>query len=166
MSTRATELSAAIDVVRRGGPPLLASDVSYHKGIDVSHLRPVGVTDDQGIYVVLPLLGKLTGSTDPAQLMEWFFIGCFAVLFAVYPLLFYELFGSVAVALLAPLGVYWKFRFTQHEDVYFISAWCMLLCLPGLMLAYRWWQGRRLRAVALLVVLMLVASFATAIRIQ
>ena len=167
MGSRAADVAASIAVLDRGGPPLLASDVPYHPGIAVSHLRPVGVTDDEGIYVYLPFLSKLTGERDPATLMKWLFMGCFALLVLVYPLMFFELFGSVAVAVAAPLLVLWKFAFTQSLDLYWILAWCMLLGIPGLVLAYQWWSAdRRRAAVLLLAALMLVASFATSIRIH
>jgi hypothetical protein len=167
MGSRATDVAASIAVLDRGGPPLLASDVRYHAGIAVSHLRPVGVTDDEGIYVYLPVLSKLTGERDPATLMKWLFMGCFALLVLVYPLMFFELFGSAAVAVAAPFLVLWKFEFTQSLDLYWILAWCMLLGIPGLVLAYQWWSADRKRAaVLLLTALMLVASFATSIRIH
>jgi hypothetical protein len=167
MSSRSSDVAASIAVLDRGGPPLLASDVPYHSGIDVSHLRPVGVTDDQGIYVYLPLLSRLSGEHDPNVLMKWLFMGCFGLLVLILPLLFYELFGSIAVAVLVPILAVWKFKFSQTLDLYWILAWCMLLGIPSLVLGYQWWSaGRRRAAVLLLTGLMLAASFSTSIRIH
>ncbi len=167
MGSRASDVAASIAVLDRGGPPLLASDVPYRPGIAVIHLRPVGVTDDQGIYVYLPELSKLTGERDPATLMKWLFIGCFGLLALVYPLMFYELFGSVAFAVAAPLLALWKFGYTESRDLYWVLAWCMLLGIPGLALAYQWWAASRRRAATLLLTaLTLIASFSTSIRIQ
>jgi len=167
MSSRSSDVSASIAVLDHGGPPLLASDVPYHAGIDVSHLRPVGVTDDQGIYVYLPLLSRITGEHDPSTLMKWLFTGCFALLVLVLPLMFFELFGSVAVAVGAPILALWKFGFTEKLDLYWVLSWCMLLGIPGVVLAYRWWTlQKRRRAVVLLVALMIAASFSTSIRIH
>jgi hypothetical protein len=166
MTSRENDIAGSIAVLDRGGPPLLKSDIPYSKGVALNHLSPAGVTDDQGIYVYLPELAKATGEHDPAILMKWFFMGCFTLLVLLYPLMFYELFGSVAGAVLSPLLVLWRFDFTQSLDLYWILAWCMLLCIPGLALAYRWWPGHRRRSVVLLVVLMLAASFSTSIRIH
>ena len=166
MGTRAAGVSASIAVLERGGPPLLGSDVPYHSGIAVSHLQPVGVTDDQGIYLYLPELARLTGERNPAVLMKWLFIGCFALLVLVYPFLFYELFGSVAVAIAAPILALGEFAFTEGSDLYWVLSWCMLLGIPGLVLAHQWWSAHRRRAVLLLTALMLMASFSTSIRIQ
>jgi hypothetical protein len=167
IGSRTDDIAASIAVLDRGGPPLLASDVPYHSGLAVSHLRPVGATDDEGIYVYLPAISKATGEHDPATLMKWLFMGCFALLVLVYPFLFYGLFGSVAVAVAAPLLALWRFGFTESRDLYWILAWCMLLGIPGLVLAYQWWSANRRRAaVLLLAAVMLVASFSTSIRIQ
>jgi hypothetical protein len=166
MGSRTDEVAASISVLDRGGPLLLQSDVPYHPGIAITHLRPVGVTDDQGIYVYLPTLSKLTGQDDPATLMKWLFMGCFALLVLIYPLMFYELFGSVAVAIAAPVVALWKFGFTETFDLYWILSWCMLIGIPGLVLAHQWWSTHRRRAILLLTALMLVASFSTSIRIH
>jgi hypothetical protein len=167
MSSRADDVAASIAVLDRGGPPLLGSDVPYHPGIAVAHLRPIGVTDDQGIFVYLPFLSRATGEKDPSTLLKWLFMGCFALLVLVYPLMFYELFGSVAVAVAAPVLALWKFGSTETLDLYWVLAWCMLLGIPGLVLAYKWWSASRRRAaVLLLTALMLVASFSTSIRIH
>lgn len=167
MGSRAADVESSIGVLDRGGPPLLASDAPYHQGIALSHLHPAGAGDDQGIFLYLPELSKLTGQKDPATLMKWLFVGCFALLALVYPLMFYELFGSIFVALAAPLLAVWKFGFTESQDLYWILAWCMLLGIPGIVLAYQWWRANRRRAAAVLLVgLMIAASFSTSIRIN
>jgi hypothetical protein len=166
MSSRMSEIQASIEVLNRGGPPLLGSDVPYHSGIGVNHLRPIGITDDQGIYVWLPLLGHWTGESDPAVLMKWLYVGCFTLLVLVYPLIFYELFGSIAVAVAAPLLVLWKFDYAKGMDIYWILLWSMLLGLPLVFAALRLWERRRRVAIGLLVAATLVASFSTSIRIH
>ena len=166
MSSRMSEIQTSIDVLNRGGPPLLGSDVPYHRGIDVNHLRPIGITDDQGIYVWLPLLGHWTGESDPAVLMKWLYVGCFTLLVLVYPLVFYEIFGSIAVAAAAPLLALWKFDYAKGMDIYWILLWSMLLGLPLVFAALRLWQRRRGTAIGLLFSAMLVASFSTSIRIH
>jgi hypothetical protein len=166
LSTRVDGVASSIDVLDHGGPPLLVSDVPYHRGLDRAQLHPAGATDDQGIYLYLPLLGHWSGEHDPAVLMLWLFAGCFALLVLLTPLIVYAIFGSVAAAIVAPLLVLWKFDLT-NSDLYWIQAWVVLLGLPGLLLAYRWWRQTRLRAAAaLLIGLMVAASFATSIRAQ
>jgi hypothetical protein len=165
MGTRADHIAASIAVLDRGGPLLLSSDVPYRPGIAVRHLQPI-VGDDEGIYVYLPELSRLTGEHDPGTLMKWLFMGCFGLLVLVYPLIVYELFGSVVGAVASPLLVMWRFDFTQRLDLYWILAWCMLLCIPGLVLAWRWWGLHRKRAIVLLIAVTVAASFATSIRIH
>ena len=79
--------------------------------------------------------------------------------FLCYPLLFFELFGSVTMALAAPLLAIWKTRFVEDLDLYWISIWCMLLALPAVVLGYKLWGTRRRVAVLVLTGAMLVASF-------
>jgi hypothetical protein len=93
--------------------------------------------------------------------MKLFVLGSFALLACIYPLLFYELFGSVAVAVVAPV-LPGAFLIAGNSDIYWIAAWCALACLPVLMLlASRRWSGRSVAACAGVAI---VASFANSIR--
>jgi hypothetical protein len=164
LSTRVDGVASSIDVLDHGGPPLLVSDVPYHHGLERSQLHPAGAGDDQGIYLYLPLLGHWTGEHDARTLMLWLFAGCFGLLILLTPLIVYAIFDSVPAAIVAPLLVLWRFDLT-NSDLYWIQAWAVLLGIPGLLLAYRWWRQDRLRAAAaLLIGLMVAASFATSIR--
>ena len=166
MPTRMDGISQSIAVLDRGGPPLLGSDIPYSKGIATSHLFVVGAPDDQGIYLYLPVLGHLTGEKNPAVLMEWFYTGTFALLIFLIPLIAFELFGGL-FAFLAPLLVLWQFDRVEGMDLYWIMAWIMLLGLPALLLAYRWWcKGLRRRATAAMVGLAVAAGFASSIRAE
>lgn len=167
MAARSQDVSASIAVLDRGGPPLLASQVPWRSGLPAADLRPTGVTDDEGIYLYLPLLGEVTGEHDPNVLMKWLYLACMGLLVLVFPLVFYELFGSIVGAVAAPILAVWKFQFAQTLDLYWVLAWVMLLGLPVLVLAYRWWtKGRRRAALWLMFALMLVGSFSTSIRIH
>jgi hypothetical protein len=164
MGSRVDGVASSIDVLDHGGPPLLVSDVPYHTGIDRAHLSPAGAGDDEGIYLYLPLLGHWTGERDPGVLMRSLFAACFGLLVFLTPLLVFAIFDSLAAAVIAPLLVLVGFDLTK-TDLYWVQAWAMLLGIPGLFLAFRWWsQGRRRRAAWLLISLGVAASFATSIR--
>src|SRR5262249_51443869 len=53
-----------------------------------------------------------------------------------------------------------------NTDIYWVTAWGMLLGLPAVALAHKLWNGHRRVAVALLVASAFLASFVTSIRIQ
>ena len=166
MGTRTDGVSASIAVLDRGGPPLLGARVPYGSpgAKPATDYYPVGVTDDQGLYLYLPVLGWATGQHDPHLLLKWFFIGCFALLFALYPLLFYEFTGSALAAIAAPILVLHSFAFLRDTDLYWIVGWCVLLGLPLVFVALKREWGKL--SFALLVCAGLVASFATSIRIH
>ena len=87
---RADSITGSISVLDRGGPPLLGSEGG----------QPVApeAGDDPGAILYLSLLGHAVGSSDPLQLLKWTFVGAFALLFAVYPILWFELLSSAAAA--------------------------------------------------------------------
>jgi hypothetical protein len=167
MSTRVNGIAAAIETLDRGGPPLLGSKPPWGTpGLTARNYVPVGVGDDQGAYLYLSYLGHWTGERTPQVLIRWAFIGLMSLLLLVYPLLFYELFGSTIAGVLAPLLVVWKFGFLANTDIYWVTAWGMLLCLPAVALAYTVWPRGRGLAIGLLVGSALVASFVTSVRIH
>jgi hypothetical protein len=166
MATRTDGVSASIAVLDAGGPPLLGAHGQYGApGAKASRdYFPVGTADDQGIYLYLPLIGHATGERDPHVLLNWFFIGCFALLFLVYPVLIYELFGSFLAAIAAPAIVLHWFAFLRNSDLYWIVGWGLLLGLPIVLVAYVRPWGKT--AIGLLVASGLLASFCTSVRIH
>jgi hypothetical protein len=164
LGTRVQGLTTAIDVVDHGGPPLLGSSRPYSESWQTTPEQryfSTASTDDPGIYVYLPFAGRILGIDDPRLLLKWFVLASFALLSCIYPLLFYELFGSLAVALVSPL-LPLAFLVRGNADIYWIAAWCALACLPALMLlASRRWSGRSIAACAGIAI---VASFASSIR--
>lgn len=166
MTTRVDGVSASIAVLDAGGPPLLGAKTRYGAtGVDPrTDYYPVGVTDDQGLYLYLPVLGHLTGESDPHVLLKWFYIGCFALLFAVYPLLMYEVMGSLLAAIAAPALVVAWFGFLENSDLYWIAGWSVLLGLPLVLAAFVRPWGKW--SVSFLVAAAVVASFSTSIRIH
>jgi hypothetical protein len=165
MDSRATGIQAEIAVLDRGGPLLIGATKPYgapgtRPQVDY---YPVGLADDLGAFVYLPELGHRTGTDDPRILLKWSFIALFSLLLLVYPLVFYELLGSVLAALAAPLLLLYGFRFMYDTDIYWITGWVILLCLPLVMLVYKRWNRW---SIAWLALLMLVASFASSIRVN
>jgi hypothetical protein len=164
LGSRVQGLTTAIDVVDHGGPPLLGSTRPYSQPWQTTPEQryfSAASTDDPGIYVYLPVAGRILGVDDPRLLMKWFALASFALLAAIYPLLFYELFGSVAVAVVSSLLLA-TFSFLGNSDIYWIAGWCALVCLPVLMLlASRRWSGRSVAACAGVAI---VASYASSIR--
>jgi hypothetical protein len=164
LGTRQTQLPAAQQVLDAGGPPLVAANVPYEQALrDPSQFYPANRSDDPGIYLYLPVFGHVTGDKNPLSQLKWFFIGCMALVLLMYPLVFYLLFDSRAVALAAPLVVLFGFSFLENRDIYFIEAWAILFGVPLLMLAARG-QWRRRSGLALLAVAALAASFANSVR--
>lgn len=163
-SSRIAEVASAVDVLSHGGPPLVVSDVPYRPGLAPSHLSPAGITDDQGIYLYLPLLGDWSGIRDPALLLKWLFIGCWALAVFAIPFIVDAIFASLAAVAVTPLLLDWIVLHV-YKDVYWVQAWIAVLGIPLLVLAYRWWVVGRRRAVATIVApLLLAAGFATSIR--
>lgn len=165
MSDRTLILQQTTQVFRSGGPPLLACAKPYQgPAFDLQRdCRPAGVTDDQGIYLYLPLLGAVIGSSDPLLLLKWLFILLFVPLLAGYPLLFRRISGSTTAGVVAPLLVCWFFSFFRFLDIYWVTAWCLLATLPVLALLLR---RERLgpSGVAVLMAICIVGGVATSIR--
>jgi hypothetical protein len=164
LGSRLQGLTTAIDVIDHGGPPLLGSSRPYSESWQTTPEQSyfsAASTDDPGIYLYLPVAGRILGVDDPRLLMKWFALASFALLACIYPLLFYELFGSLAVAVVSPLLLA-TFSFLGNSDIYWIAGWCALVCLPVLMLlASRRWSGRSVAACAGVAI---VASYASSIR--
>ena len=166
MSSRLNALTSAIDVVDHGGPPLLASTLPYERSWRTTPAQSyysAAHTDDPGIYVYVPEAAHVLGIHDPRVALKLLALGSFALLAIIYPLVFYDLFGSVAAAVVAPL-LLGAFTFLRNSDIYWVAGWCALLCLPPLFLVAtrRWtrWSAAACVAAAL------VASYAGSIRSQ
>jgi hypothetical protein len=166
MPMRADGIRGSLQVLEQGGPPLLSpfNNITYPK-LD-STLRytyyPLPRSDDAGIYLFVPALGRLVGSDDPQLLVRWLFIGMFACALAIFPIAFFEIFGSVLAGLVAPLLLLYKIVPGADNDIYWIQAWAALFCLP-LLLALRASRIGRWRLAGIAAV-MLPAGAASAMR--
>jgi hypothetical protein len=155
LGARQDAIRNSIRVLDQGGPPLLTAQGGQP--------FPAEATDDPGIILILPQLRHVFGTSDPIQLLKWFFVVAFALLLAVYPILWFEVLSSAVAAVVAPIFVLLQFRFLAVDDVYWVAAWCLLLCVPCILLIYQRWKPISL---ALLVFPVLLASLASSIRSQ
>lgn len=154
-ASRAVDLRASLTVLDRGGPALLG----YHPGTHTPY--PIGFSDDQGVYVVVPVLSHWLGAHDPIALLRWLWIGAWALALLASAPVALLLFRSSWAALLTPptlLVCIFSFGF---GDIYWVAAWVLVTCMPPLILLARRPLGRRWPA---LVLIALVAGVSTAIR--
>ena len=135
----------------------------YDRARPLEGCAPVGVSDDQGLYLYLPLLADVAGLDSAEEALRWMYITLFAVLALVSPLIFYGLFKSLLAALVAPAAIVFHFDLFVDTDIYWISGWCYLLAVPLLLLVYERW-GRY--SPLLLAGVVAIGSFATSIRIH
>ena len=164
MGSRQALLQDSIRSIEHGGPPLTATQERLRDGQHVSEktLFASNQGDDEGIYFYLPVMAKVLGNNDPKWLLKWLFIALMALVLFAYPFIFYGLFSSFAAAVIAPLFVLYKTPHLFQSDIYWISAWVLLLCVPALaLIATRPWTRRCLYA---LLVIVAVAGLASPIR--
>lgn len=164
MQSRQVELERAQRALATGGPPLYACLDDYDSENPLAGCYPAGTTDDQGIYLVLPLFAEAVGIDSPELAMKWLYITLFGLLAFVAPLIFHALFGSVLAGLFAGLAIVFRLDVFANTDVYWFSSWCYLLAVPLLLLVYKRWNGW-LSVVALAGVVV-IGSFATVVRIH
>jgi hypothetical protein len=153
---RQGELLSSLDMLSRHGPPLTA--FSQDPG---SPYAPVALDDDRGAFIYFPLAAHLLGTSDLGALLKWSFIVFFVPLLLVYPLLLYELTGSIVASFAAPPLLLSHSAFFRNSGIFWLPAWANLLLLPLLLLIAKRWKQSRLW---LLVGLTVVASFASSIR--
>jgi hypothetical protein len=154
---RAVGLRDSMAVFKHGGPLLLG-----HKAV-TGQLYPVGVGDDEGMYVYLPLLSRFFGVADPVSMVRYCYVVLMGITAAVYPVVFYRLTRSLLAGIVAPLMLLMCVRSLMFVDFYWLSAWGMLTLLPLIYLLARDWPRFGLPA---LIALALVAGWLSSIRSQ
>jgi hypothetical protein len=154
-SSRATELRASLSVLDHGGPLLLG----YKPGTHAPYAIATG--DDQGIYVIVPLLSRWLGASDPIAMLRWLWIVAWASTLLFSAAVFRSLFRSRCAALLvAPTLLVCIVSF-GFGDIYWATAWVAVTLMPLLVLLLRSRPRRLWLALALIA---LVAGVVTAIR--
>jgi hypothetical protein len=157
LGTRQDGVLAAQRQLEAGHPPLLAQN-------EEGKYLPVGTTDDQGIYLYGSLLGWISGEDTPGLTLKWIWLFLFGITLAIYPLVFNRLFGSMAVALAAPVvGVVLIVSF-GWSDLYWITPWATITLLPVVFALWERWPRRY--GLAVLALVCVAASFASSIRGQ
>jgi hypothetical protein len=158
---RARNLRAALTMIEQGGPLLLARGPSIHGA--PGPLQPAGISDDEGLYVYLPLLCRLFGVADPVSMLRYLYIALSALAVTIYPLVFYRLTRSLVAGIAAPLILLACILSMGFNDIYWIPAWGMLTLLPLIYLLVQRWPRFGLLA---LVALCVAASWLSSIRSQ
>ena len=118
---------------------------AYHHGVGPlvgmltgGHLVPVGLTDDQGPYIVLPWLSSLLHHTDNMNaIVRSSVIASFCLTALGYPIAVRRLTGSRFAALLsAPLFIL-CFRYVFTDGFYWVPGLLVALCVPWLLILAR-----------------------------
>jgi len=130
-SSRATDLRASLSVLDRGGPALLG----YRPGTHVPYA--IGYSDDQGIYVIVPVLSHWLGASDPIAVLRWLWIAAWALTLLFSAVVFRALFGSAWAALLAPPTLLVCILSFGFGDIYWVAAWVIVAFMPLLILLLR-----------------------------
>lgn len=141
-------------VVERGGPLLMGRSSS-------GHFYPLGVHDNDGIYIYIPGLSRLFGVRDPLRMMRFFYVALALITTAIYPFIFYRLTLSLVAALAAPLMFIICLLSMGWVDSYWVPAWGALTLLPIAFLLARDWPRYGL---ALAAGVAFVASWLSSIR--
>ena len=153
--SRATELRASLIVLDHGGPALLG----YLPGTHAPYA--IGSSDDQGIYVIVPVLSHWLGQSDPIAVLRWLWIAAWALALLFSAAVLRSLFRSSWAALLAPPTLLVCILSFGFGDIYWIAAWVVVTFMPLLVLLAR---NRPRRLWAALALIALVAGTCTAIR--
>jgi hypothetical protein len=177
---RLVDMQRSILVLDHGGPPLLGvsppnspkirlippagASLSRHAHIRglAGQLYAVGPGDDQGMYLYVPLLAHYFGARDPRVVLRDMYLGLAVLAALLYPLLFYEIFGSLLAGALAPMVLSYILRYAVPLiDVYWAPALLLLLAMPLLFALKR---RRQLIVVLGIAMVCLLASISDSIR--
>lgn len=153
-SSRATELRASLAVLDRGGPPLLGYT-------QTGTPYAIGYSDDQGIYVIVPLLSHWLGGSDPIAVLRWLAILAWALTLSLSSVVFRALFRSRWAASVAPPALLVCIVSFGFGDIYWVAAWAVVTLMPALLLIARRKPRHSWLGLALIA---LIAGIATTIR--
>jgi hypothetical protein len=130
-SSRASDLRASLSVLDHGGPALLGYTPGAHRPY------PIGYSDDQGLYAIVPALSHWLAVSDPRTTLRWLWLGAWALTLLFSALVFQALFRSLWAALIAPPALLVSIFALGFGDIYWVSAWAAVTLLPLLVLLLR-----------------------------
>lgn len=161
MGFRLTELRFAIDSWNAGYPLLTGLDsanyIDKYSSLDQARqhgMRAIGISDDLGMYMIVPPLASWFGLDDPGVILKYIIFFSFFALMCFYPLIFNRLSPSHFLVLLSPFLVIPGMAFgyiSGFSAVYWVQAWVLLACTPLLWLALKKPWNRRMLHVLLVV---------------
>ena len=154
-TSRIDGISAALRGLQSGEPLLVG------RGLDGS-LSPVGLSDDLGIYILAPMVGRLFGMTEAPDMVEALFLLFFVPTVVLAPLAFVRITGSKVGALFVPIGLVLVVR-SWNSDIYWIAGWTIVTLIPAVMWVDRRWGRWALPA---LIAIAGLAGIASTIRAQ
>jgi hypothetical protein len=153
--SRIVQLRETTAALNAGAPPLLQ--------LHGRQYEPAGPTDDQGGYVLVPVVAHVVGTMDVKTVMKWCYIAGFVLLVVASPFVFGRLFGTWEAAAVAPWAMALFGASAFDSDFYWPGPWALGGLLPLVLIVD---TRRTRRPLVLLTVAMVGASFASAIRSQ
>lgn len=151
----ASELRASLTVLDHGGPALLG----YEPGTHVPFA--VGYAQDQGTYVIVPVLSHWLGQSNPITVLRWLWLAAWVFTLLFSAAVFRSLFQSSWAAALAPPTLLVCILSFGFGDIYWMPAWAIVTLMPPLILLMR---NRPRRPWLVLLPIALAAGVATTIR--
>jgi hypothetical protein len=149
------ELRASLTVLDHGGPALLG----YRPGTHVPYA--IGYAEDQGTYVIVPVLSHWLGQSNPIAVLRWLWLAAWVFTLLTSAAVFRSLFRSSWAAALAPPTLLVCILSFGFGDIYWVTAWVVVTLMPPLILLVR---NRPRRPWLLLLPIALAAGVATTIR--
>ncbi len=139
---RGIRLHDSMLLFEHGGPLLLGRHGPH------GAYYAVDFGDDEGVFVYIPLLGRLLGVTDPVSMLRYLYVALASLTALLYPTIFYRLTRSPLAAVAAPLMFLVCILSLGFVDIYWIPAWGALLLFPLVFLLARDWPQFGLLAIA------------------
>lgn len=153
--SRASDVRASLTVLEHGGPVL----VGYRSASRLPYA--IGFSDDQGVYLIVPVLSNWLGASDPIAVLRWLWIAAWALVLMFSAVVSRALFRSSWAALSAPPALLVCALSFGFGDIYWVSAWADVALLPLLVLLVR---DRPRHLWGSLVLIALTAGVATTVR--
>ncbi|MGD0452349.1 MAG: hypothetical protein ABSB69_02015 [Solirubrobacteraceae bacterium] len=153
--SRIPELQASLAVLNHGGPALLG----YRAGTHTPYA--VGYAQDQGIYLIVPVLSHWLGESNPIAMLRWLWLAAWSSTLLFSAAAFRSLFRSTWAALVASPALLVCIVSFGFGDVYWVAAWIVVTFVPVLILLTR---NRPRRAWLMLMAIAFAAGVVTTIR--